>query len=159
MLNSGTRQRVKTLPSARDLELGKEATWDSRCRWLCRVFGPGTQQSFKRCRVSTVRHSAKQPPTIAPRGSFAERRGTRQTLYRVPESWHSAKPPLPSEALPSALCRVLHSAKSLPSANWPKFGSPVVSGRWGGGRRSRHRADVDSPLAGIWSRRTLRPYF
>ena len=81
-LTPGTQQRLESLPSARDLALGKAATWGSSRRWLCRVPGPGTRQSFELSRVSAVRHSAKQPPTTAPRGSFAEcsKRGTRQSL-------------------------------------------------------------------------------
>ena len=40
---------------------------------------------------------------------------TRQSLCRVSEKKHSAKNPLPMKSLPSVLCRVLHSAKPLPS--------------------------------------------
>ena len=36
-------------------------------------------------------------------------------LCRVPDKKHSAKPCLPINFLPSALCRVRHSAKPLPS--------------------------------------------
>jgi len=71
------------------------------------------------CRVPSVRRSAKRPSSsigAARQLFFAEwLTGTRQSLCRVPDKRHSAKRPLPSPALPSALCRGLHSAKALPS--------------------------------------------
>ena len=111
--------RTAALPSAKILALGKNLK-------VCRVPGSSTRQSSHVARpwVGTLpsarrRHSAKCPPRVAPHGRYAECQGSRQSLCRVPEIRHSAKPTLPSEALPSALCRVLHSAKPLPSANRP----------------------------------------
>jgi hypothetical protein len=40
---------------------------------------------------------------------------TRQSLCRVSEKKYSANNPLPIKYLPSVFCRVLHSAKALPS--------------------------------------------
>ena len=71
------------------------------------------------CRVPSIRLSAKRPsPSIGAVRQlfFAECfAGTRQSLCRVPDKRHSTKRPLPSPALPSDLCRRLHSAKPLPS--------------------------------------------
>ena len=83
---------------------------------LCRVQEYGTRQRiFKKkekflCRVPLRWHSAKRPSELTS-VFFAECwRDTRQRLYRVPNMWHSAK-----KSLPTALCRVRHSAKPLPS--------------------------------------------
>ena len=108
----------------------------TRQRGLCRVPWPwhtaklaecqshGTRQRFflKKEKISLpsarVWHSAKnffkkaKRPLELTSNFFAEFwRDTRQRLYRVPDMWHSAKKPLPT-----ALCRVRHSAKPLPSA-------------------------------------------
>ena len=131
--------RTSTLSSAKVLALDKDLN-------ICRVPGPSTRQSdhvvgpwaaalpsarrrhsakLVLCRVPAVRHSAKSPPRVAPRGSYAEGQGSRQSLCRVPEIRHSAKTTVPWEALPSGVCRVLHSVKNLPSANCPL---PSVTG-------------------------------
>ena len=116
-----TGQHDSTLPSAKTLALGKVSN-------VCRVPGSSTRQSghvappwagtlpsarrrhsaksLKLCRVSAVRHLAKCRPRLAPHGCFAECQGSRQSLCRVPEIRHSAKIPLPWEALPSGVCRV-----------------------------------------------------
>jgi hypothetical protein len=44
----------------------------------------------------------------------------------VPDKRHSAKTSLPTKSLPSALCRVLHSAKLLPSVIGILSECPVV---------------------------------
>ena len=103
--------KKKTLLSSKVLALGKAATWNDRWRLLCRVPRPGTRQSSRHL----TPHVAALPR--------AEALGKR--LCRVPNNWHSAKPPLLSGALPSGVCRVLHSAKALPSANRPL---PSVTG-------------------------------
>jgi len=59
----------------------------------------------------------RRRPSANGRQSFAEcQLDTRQRLYRVPEIWHSAKQALPWKGSTEPLCRVLHSAKDLPSA-------------------------------------------
>ena len=98
-----TGQHDSTLPSAKTLALGKVSN-------VCRVPGSSTRQSShvappwagtlpsarrRHSAKSTVRHSAKCQPRVAPRGCFAECQGSRQSLCRVPEIRHSAKPPLP----------------------------------------------------------------
>jgi hypothetical protein len=84
----GTQQRnfkKKILPSARLRHLAKKL----KKRILCRV--PPTW------------HSAKRPSQLTADFFFVKcLRGTR----RVPDIWHSAKKPLPTDSLPSALCRV-----------------------------------------------------
>ena len=109
-----------TLPSAKVLALGKDLN-------VCRVPLPWHSANQTRggtlarglCRVSAVRHSANRGTRVAPRGFFAEYQGTRQNLCRVPVFRHSAKSTLPWEPLPSVVCRVLHSAKTLPSGTCP----------------------------------------
>jgi hypothetical protein len=65
------------------------------------------------------RHSAKDPsPSLgAVTVTFLCRvpNDTRQSLCRVPGEKYSAKSLLPMYSSPSILCRVLHSAKPLPS--------------------------------------------
>ena len=73
--------RKAALPSARTLALGKDSK-------LCRVLPLGTRRSRR-----------QRPP---PRGNFAEYRGSRQPLCRVPEKGHSAKP-----LCRQRLCRVV----------------------------------------------------
>ena len=84
--------RTATLPSAKVLALGIDLK-------VCRVPGPSTRQSdhvagpweaplpsarrrhsakLVLCRVPAVSHSAKSPPRVAPRGSYAEGQGSRQ---------------------------------------------------------------------------------
>jgi hypothetical protein len=65
------------------------------------------------------RHSAKDtsPSLGAVTVTFLCRvpDGTRQSLCRVPDKKYSAKRLLPMYSSPRVLCRVLHSAKALPS--------------------------------------------
>ena len=105
VLKSWHSAKIWKFAECQDPTLGKATTWRD----------PGRP----------FRHSAKMPPRVTPRGSYAECQGTRQRLCRVLEIRHSAKTTVPWEALPSGVCRVLHSAKSLPSANWPL---PSVTG-------------------------------
>ena len=74
------------------------------------------------CRVPSVRRSAKRssPSIGAVRQLFFAEwfTGTQQSLCRVPDKRHSAKRPLPSPALPSDLCRGLHSAKGFAECIW-----------------------------------------
>ena len=113
-----TGHHDSTLPSAKTLALGKVSN-------ICQVLESSTRQrghvappwagtlpsarrrhSAKFCRVLSVRHSVKCWPRVASRDCFAECQGSRQSLCRVPEIQHSAKIPLPWEALPSGVCRV-----------------------------------------------------
>jgi len=45
--------------------------------------------------------------------------GTRQTLYRVPDKWHTAKGLFADAYLPCAFCRVQHMVRSLSWIFWP----------------------------------------
>jgi len=92
VLKSWHSAKIWTFAECQDPALGKATTWRD----------PG--RPF--CWVPTVRHSAKMPSRVAPRCSYAECQGSRQSLCRVPEIRHSAKTPLPWEALPSGVCRV-----------------------------------------------------
>ena len=103
----GTRQRFFfkkekiSLPSAR--------VWHS-----AKNFQKKKKKFFAECRWGGTRQRGRQSWR---RIFFAECwRDTRQRLYRVSDMWHSAKKPLPMGSLPTALCRVRHSAKPLPSA-------------------------------------------
>jgi hypothetical protein len=90
------------------LTLGKEAGGGAHWTSLCR--GPleqtlGKIGLFAECHR---RHSAKDPsPSL---GAV-----TVTFLCRVPDKKYSAKRLLPMYSSPSILCRVLHSAKHLPS--------------------------------------------
>jgi hypothetical protein len=68
---------------------------------------------------SRRRHSAKDPSpslgAVTVTFLFRVPNGTRQSLCRVPDKKYSAKMLLPMYSSPSVLCRVLHSAKPLPS--------------------------------------------
>jgi hypothetical protein len=134
-----TRQRV-ALPSAMTLALGKEGNLGTGKAIFAECCCQGTRQRdwqrgpledslpsasppdtrqrslFAECQR---RHSAKDPsPSLgAVTVTFLCRvsNGTRQNLCRVPDKKYSAKRLLPMYSSPSVLCRVLHSAKSLPS--------------------------------------------
>jgi len=137
------------LPSAKVLALGKDlkvcrvpalgkiATWphmaaprlgdfaECRTRTLgktsnfaeCRTRTLGKTSNFAECLTLDTRQSAG--PGVAPRGLFTECQGTRQIVCRVPVIRHSAKSALPWDYLPSVVCRVLHSANTLPSVTFP----------------------------------------
>jgi hypothetical protein len=94
---------------------GGGAHWTRLCR------GPleqtlGKISLFAECQR---RHLAKDlsPSLDAVTVTFLCRvsNGTRQILCRVPDKKYSAKRLLPMYSSPSVLCRVLHSAKPLPS--------------------------------------------
>jgi hypothetical protein len=113
-----TRQRsllCRVPTRALDTGTGGGAHWTRLCR------GPleqtlGKISLFAECQR---RHSAKDPsPSLgAVTVTFLCRvsNGTRQILCRVPDKKCSAKRLLPMYSSPSVLCRVLHSAKPLPS--------------------------------------------
>jgi len=129
-----------SLPSAFAKALGKDTGKGAHWRVLCRV--PvhqtlGKETSFAECLLGLSaqglavgstgpvfaecrrRHSAKDPSPLlgAVTVTFLCRvpNGTRQRLCRVPDKKYSAKKLLPMYSSPSVLCRVLHSAKPLPS--------------------------------------------
>jgi hypothetical protein len=118
--NMGTG--LVTLPSVMSLALSKEAGF-AECRtehsansltWGPSLAGSlpsvleGTRQRYILCRVLLERHSAKTP-------SPSPVTVTAAFLCRVPEKKYSTKKTLPMHCLPSLLCRVSHSAKTLPS--------------------------------------------
>ena len=125
VLKSWHSSKIWKFAECQDPALGKATTWRDPGRPFCRV--PAIRHSSKIWKFAEchTQHSAKMPPRVAPRGSYAECQGTRQRLCRVLEIRHSAKTIVPWEALPSGVCRVLHSAKILSSANCPL---PSVTG-------------------------------
>jgi hypothetical protein len=115
---SSTRQR-STLCRVPYKALGKEPDMgtplaDSLPSADRQTLGKGN--SFAECHLG---HSAKMssPSPGAVTAAFLCRvlPGTRQSLCRVPKKKYSAKKALPMHYVPSPLCRVRHSAKSLPS--------------------------------------------
>jgi hypothetical protein len=96
VLDKGT-PLVDSLPSSVRQTLGKANCW-AECR-------PG--------------HSAKTPspsPVAVMAVFFVEcSLALSKPLCRVPEKKYSAKTALPMHCMPSPICRVRHSAKSLPS--------------------------------------------
>jgi hypothetical protein len=130
--DSGTRQRRKPgnrqrhlcrvlLPrhSAKILAKGPTGGFFAECLLGLSAQGlavGSTGPVFAECRR---RHSAKDPsPSLgAVTVTFLCRvpNGTRQSLCRVPDKKYSTKKLLPMYSSPSVLCRVLHSAKPLPS--------------------------------------------
>jgi hypothetical protein len=115
-----TRHSVKSPPLSSVYESSRHRDW----RWgpldpsLPRATIADTRQNWPLCRVPN-RHSAKDPsPSLgAVMVTFLCRvaKDTRQILCRVPDKKYSAKKPLPMYSSPCVLCRVLHSAKPLPS--------------------------------------------
>ena len=106
--------RTSTLPSAKVLALGKYLK-------VYRVPGLSTRQSdhvagpWEAALPSARRrHSAKSPPRVAPRGSYAEGQGSRQSLCRVSASARNptlGKDPFAVRGfaewcLPRSVCRV-----------------------------------------------------
>ena len=87
-----------------------------------------------RCRHSTkhlkkTHFFAVTVTWLSQRLFFTEcRRGTRKILCRVPDMRHSANKPLLWRDMPTALCRVQHLAKALPSAK-PSLPSAIALGK------------------------------
>ena len=115
---SSTRQR-STLCRVPYKALGKEPDMgtplaDSLPSADRQTLGKGN--SFAECHLG---HSAKMssPSPGAVTAAFLCRVpcDTRQSICQVPDKKYSAKKSLPMHCLPSLLCRVLHSAKPLPS--------------------------------------------
>jgi hypothetical protein len=119
-----TRHSAKSppLPSAYESSRHRDWRWGPPDPSLPRAVVAGTRQNFLFAECQG-RHSAKDPsPSLgAVTVTFLCRvsNSTRQILYRVPDKKYSAKRPLPMYSSPSVLCRVLHSAKTLPSVKEP----------------------------------------
>jgi hypothetical protein len=134
-----TRQRG-ALPSVRTIALGKEPRPGHRYRFFAECSGSGTRQRSSLCRVS-YKALGKEPDMGIPLTDSLPSAG-RQTLgkdvvsvtrrrggcFSLPStSWHStkslssarkkysAKKALPMHCVPSSVCRVRHSSKTLPS--------------------------------------------
>jgi hypothetical protein len=108
-----TRHSAKSppLPSAYESSRHRDWRWGPLDPSLPRAMVAGTRQNFlfAECRG---RHSPKDP-------SLSLGAVTVTFLCRVPDKKYSAKRPLPMYSSPSVLCRVLHSAKALPSVKEP----------------------------------------
>jgi hypothetical protein len=131
------------LPSVRTIALGKEPRPGHRYRFFAECSGSDTRQRSTLCRVPH-KALGKVPDmgtpladslpsavgqTLGKGNSFAEchREHSAKTpslspgavttafLCRVPDKKYSAKKALPMYCVPSPLCRVRHSAKTLPS--------------------------------------------
>jgi hypothetical protein len=137
-----TRQRGALL-SVRGIALGKEPRPRQQYRFFAECSGSDTQQRTTLFRVpyqalgkvpdrgtslvDSLPSAVRQ--TLGKVNSFAECHPghsantpslspvvvTAAFLCRVPEKKYSAKTALPMHCMPSSLCRVRHSAKSLPS--------------------------------------------
>ena len=125
-----TRQTLETLPGVLVLTLGKLYkryrvfwNWNSaKFRNFAECFGLDTRQTwetlpsvFSSC-TRQNRHHRAIPLTFFCR-VFID---TRQTICRVRDKRHSANYCLPTLLMPCVVCRVLHSAKQLPSVFGPQ---------------------------------------